>query len=149
MKTDSSLNSNARKSPEEANGYVVPEGYFESLKQRVEEHTTAKKPVSLISNSKFRFVAAAASIVLITGVSFLLFNRDRVEAPTAIGIALNGDTQKSLSMVPNDSIKNNATLETITPTNAQTTIDNEILEVSEELDLTDEELIDLLSDVEI
>jgi hypothetical protein len=150
MKTDDLLNNKLIKPESDENGFVVPDHYFETLKDEIYLKTVNKT----IKKSTFKIwnLAAAASIIVIIGISLTIYLDSKNSSDTnSKSIAYNSEKQLVHPAQSHDTV--DPKTENTTPTKVQKDnddiLDNELLDGTEGMDLTDEELIELITDIEI
>jgi len=150
MKTNDLLNNKLNKPENDENGFVVPNHYFETLKDEISSKIVNKT----IKKSTFKIwnLAAAASIIVIIGISFTIYLDSKNNTDTnSKSLAYNSEKQLVHPAQSHDTVdpKTVSTKPTKVQKDNDDILDNELLDGTEGMDLTDEELIELITDIEI
>ena len=150
MKTDDLLNNKLNKPENDENGFVVPDHYFETLKDEIYSKTVNKT----IKKSTFKIwnLAAAASIIVIIGISLTIYlDSKNTSDSNSKSIAYNSEKQLVYPAQSHDTVdpKKDVSITPKVQKDNDDILDNELLDGTEGMDLTDEELIELITDIEI
>jgi hypothetical protein len=135
-------------------GFVVPDYYFERLKKNIESEIFQPKTGTRNHSLKIWNYVAAASIVLLIGFSVAIYQKlesKNIDSTKTSEIALmtNSKTNNQVqNMDSMDKVIDNPKISN-TQVETQESIDNAIIEVTEDMDLSDEEFVELVSSLEI
>ncbi len=130
MKNDNKIKNNSSKEIE--NGFIFPENYFSTLEQNINQKIHSNH-ISLKRNIlKYSSIAAVLTILLISGI-ILLQLKD-----------FNNQIAQNINDTSAKSYQNNIEKQSIVANN-----DDEIIEIADDLGLTDEEFVEFADILEL
>lgn len=134
---------------DEVTGYVVPDNYFEKLSEEIASKTYSGTKSNIRSIHK-RTYLVAASIAVLIGASILLYVVSDKTATTESNAlyATNYDSVSNTNRIKTQEVNSKETAP-IEVNAKEENIDNEIIEAAEELNLSDEELVEFAELLEI
>lgn len=125
--------------------FKIPEGYFENLKSEIDRKISASHPINHQVRNRWIY-AAAASIVLLLGSAIYSISVKELNSTqkgvqlTHIAMDTNLDSKEENH--PSNTYSADASEITLSP-ESQEAIDDELIATADELNLSDEELVEL------
>lgn len=133
-------------------GFQIPDGYFEGLKSEIDRKIVASR----LQNRRVRnrwIYSAAASIALFLGISLYFILSENGSNIASKGVQLTHIAMDSNRQTIAESLASNPSVENVAETalsvESQDLIDDELIATADELNLSDEELVELTEYIDL
>jgi len=136
-----------RFSPSPDSEFGIPDGYFENLKSEIDRKISTSRTISHRARNRWIY-ATAASIVLLLGSTLYIYTISEKESnltPKGLPlthIAMDSNLQSIEENHPSNTYSADASEISLSP-ESQDVIDDELIATADELNLSDEELLEL------
>lgn len=134
-------------------GFTVPDGYFDNLKSKIDEKIAASQPINHQTRNRWIY-ATAASIVLLLGSTIYFYSISEKNPNLAqkeiqlTNIAMDSNINSKDDNYTSNTSHTDATQIILSPEN-QDIIDDELIATADELNLSDEELVELTEYIDL
>jgi hypothetical protein len=140
-----------RFSPTPDSEFGIPDGYFENLKFEIDRKICASRPINHKVRNRWIY-ATAASIVLLLGSAIYTISLKEINSTQKgvqlTNIAMDSNLHSIEENHPSNTSYPDATQITLSPEN-QDILDDELIAAADELNLSDEELVELTEYIDL